>query len=496
MNPVDMHLNACSWPVPASQIVVVAISFLLFFTGCETETVSTEVPDDDTEVGQEPGSGPLVDTGLSRVEITPEEPIRLTGYGSRRVPSEGIAQPLWAKGLAVGSDEEEPVVMITVDLLGVPGDLVDRLSERLDQERGVPRSRLVVAATHTHTGPEVEGIIPNLFGEEMPEEHRETVKEYTQQLEEFLLQVALEALDTREPTRLDWTQGEVSFAVNRRVIRNGQWTGFGVNHEGPVDHDLPVLAMTTAGGSLRGLLVNYACHCTTLGDGFNEIHGDWAGEAQAVLEERHNDLTAMIAIGAGADANPEPRTNPDYVSAHGNAIADEVDRLLDRGDWRPLNGPPETRLEWIDLPYDADHIPDRQGWEQRKEEDGAVGLQAQRMIERLDRGEEIPTSLSYPIQTWVFDTVLAKIFLAGEVVVDYSLRLKQELDGNRLWVNAYSNDAACYIPSSRLIGEGGYEVDLSMVYYDRPARFSTEVEEMIIEAVHQQLPDHFRSADE
>ena len=79
MNPVDMHLNACSWPVPASQIVVVAISFLLFFTGCETETVSTEVPDGDTEVGQEPGSGPLVDTGLSRVEITPEEPIRLTG---------------------------------------------------------------------------------------------------------------------------------------------------------------------------------------------------------------------------------------------------------------------------------------------------------------------------------------------------------------------------------------------------------------------------------
>ena len=61
------------------------------------------------------------------------------------------------------------------------------------------------------------------------------------------------------------------------------------------------------------------------------------------------------------------------------------------------------------------------------------------------------------------------VFLAGEVVADYGLRLKRELDPARLWVNAYSNDVAFYVASKRLIPEGGYEVDRSMVFYGQPA---------------------------
>ena len=102
-----------------------------------------------------------------------------------------------------------------------------------------------------------------------------------------------------------------------------------------------------------------------------------------------------------------------------------------------------------------------------------VGYHAGVQLARLDRGEALRTKIDYAIQTWAFGDVLAMVFLPGEVVVDYSLRLKRELDGLRLWINAYANDAPCYIPSERVLREGGYEGGGAMVYYDVPGPFQT-----------------------
>ena len=120
-----------------------------------------------------------------------------------------------------------------------------------------------------------------------------------------------------------------------------------------------------------------------------------------------------------------------------------------------------------------------------------MGLHAQTNLARLDRGEALPTTLPYVVQTWTFGDDLAMIFLAGEVVVDYARRLKAECDGPRLWISAYCNDVPCYIASRRVIGEGGYEVDSSMVYYDRPTRLDPEAEDRIVAAVHALLPEPF-----
>src|SRR5260221_1286458 len=83
------------------------------------------------------------------------------------------------------------------------------------------------------------------------------------------------------------------------------------------------------------------------------------------------------------------------------------------------------------------------------------------------------------------------VFLAGEVVVDYALRLKQDFDPARLWVTAYANYVPCYIPSRRILNEGGYEAEDSLWYYDRPARLSTNTEDLIIKAVHGLVPPSF-----
>ena len=108
-------------------------------------------------------------------------------------------------------------------------------------------------------------------------------------------------------------------------------------------------------------------------------------------------------------------------------------------------------------------------------------------------GESLMTRLPYLVQAWSFGDDLAMIFLPGEVVVDYSLRLKKEFDGARLWVNAYANDVPCYIPSERILKEGGYEGGGAMVYYDKPAPLAPGVEKLIVDAVHQVVPKGFRS---
>lgn len=95
------------------------------------------------------------------------------------------------------------------------------------------------------------------------------------------------------------------------------------------------------------------------------------------------------------------------------------------------------------------------------------------------------------MQTWNFGSDLAMVFLPGEVVVDYGLRLKREFDRTRMWVNGYSNDVPCYIPSKRVLTEGGYEGATAMVYYDRPTKFAPDVEERIVGAVHEIMPEGF-----
>jgi hypothetical protein len=114
-------------------------------------------------------------------------------------------------------------------------------------------------------------------------------------------------------------------------------------------------------------------------------------------------------------------------------------------------------------------------------------------LERIRSGKPLPAKVDYSVQTWAFGDSLAMVFLPGEVVVDYSHRLKRELDGLRLWVNAYSNDVPCYIPSERVLKEGGYEGGGAMTYYDLPSPLQTGVEKRIIDAVKEQLGSFFAS---
>ena len=425
--------------------------------------------------GAEPGWRPV---GAARVDITPDYPVRLSGYGSRTNVNSGIAQRLYAKALAIGSDADGPAILVTVDNCGVPGSMRDEVLRRLGSKSQVREERFALASTHTHCAPMLLGVLPNLFSADIPAEHMPGIERYTKELTDQIEAVALAALASRKPSRLSWGIGSVGFAANRRGYRLK-----------PVDHALPLLRVIGEDGKVSALFTSYACHCTTMD--IDSIHGDWAGCAQEALEREFPGAVALTALGAGADQNPAPRRTMAWVLQHGQSLAAEAKRLAS-GPLTAIGGPLECRSQRIDLAYNP--LPSRQEWQALAEsQTAAIAYHAKKNLARLDRGERLPTHLPYLVQTWCFGDDLAMVFLAGEVVVDYSLRLKREFDPRRLWVNAYANDVPCYIPSRRILEEGGYEGAGAMVYYDRPTRFANDVEERILSAVHDLIPGSFRA---
>jgi putative membrane-bound dehydrogenase-like protein len=417
----------------------------------------------------------LPSVGVARVDITPDYPIRLTGFAVRKTESEGVAQRIHAKALAIGTDAEGPAVLVTVDNLGVSDAIRTELLRRLRNTR-LTHDRLAICSSHTHSAPMIAGVAPNIFMADLPPDQQSRVDLYTRELTFKLEQVIRAALADRRPSRVEWTQGKVGFAMNRR--------GKSI---APVDHDLPVLRVTAPEGIVRAVFVSYACHCVTLG--LNTIHGDWAGSAQLALEADHPGAIALVAIGCGADQNPNKRGTPDIADSQGREIANEVKRLFG-GPWKELSTPPTARTKHIEL--DFDKLPTRAEWAALATNKAQqISYHAKKNLARFDRGEALPTKLPYLIQTWHFGTNLALVFLPGEVVVDYGLRLKREFDASRLWVHGYSNDDPCYIPSERILQEGGYEGGGAMVYYDRPTKFAPGLESKIVSAVHELLPRNF-----
>src|SRR5438309_11777727 len=106
--------------------------------------------------------------GVSKIDITPNYPVRLSGFGFRRTESEGVTQKIWAKALAIGA--EDPVVLITTDNLGIPYAMTQEVARRLEKKAKMKRERLAVTATHTHTAPMLDGVAPTLFGLPIPQE--------------------------------------------------------------------------------------------------------------------------------------------------------------------------------------------------------------------------------------------------------------------------------------------------------------------------------------
>ncbi len=417
-----------------------------------------------------PASGASADqlrfqVGMARVDITPDYPILMNGFLMRQQASMGVRQPIWAKAMAIESDDKSPLLLITVDTLGIPAEIHAEVCKRL-KPLGVDPERVAITATHTHTAPIINGCAPNILGRDFTAQEQKVIDQYTREFTDNLTQAAKSALANRRAATLQWSVGKVGFAMNRR------------DPNGPVDHDLPVLAIRDEEGDLIGIYSSYACHCVTLAE--RMIGGDWAGYAQSQIEASNPGCIAMFSVGCGGDQNPNAHVASDrfdVANSQGGLIAAEVSRLLENPMTAVQNNVHVGNTE-LELPLQE--LPSQAEFAERAKLDTPQGYHARKQLEKISNGESLRTSIRYPIQVWSFGDSLSMVFLAGEVTVEYGLELKMQLADQGLWVNAYSNACPCYIPSEKLLERGGYEGSDSMTYYDQPTKLRPGLQKTIL----------------
>lgn len=419
--------------------------------------------------------------GVSTVAITPMQPMWMAGYASRTKPSDGVLSELHAKALVIEDNTGMRVVIVTTDLIGIPRPLRAQVAKAVADQHKVNPAGLLLNCSHTHCSPVVRDDLEMSVMYPLDPEQRQRVESYFVELRDKLIGVIGLAIEDLQPAQLSYSHARCSIAMNRRLPTKDGYQN-SPYPDGPVDHDVPVLRVESPDSKLRAIAFGYACHNTTTA--VMQFNADYAGYAQTELERAHPGATALFVMGCGGDQNPYPRGQIEWAMTHGKNLATAVEAAL-LPQPKPLHGPLKFELQEIDLPFEPvtqDELLARQGSKDLFEKRRVESL----LAEHTKHGR-IRASYPFPVQTLQFGNDLTMVTLGGEVVIDYALRLKRELGSTPVWVAGYSNDVMAYIPSERILKEGGYEGGGAMRYTNLPGPWRPGVENLIIDTVRDQV---------
>lgn len=418
--------------------------------------------------------------GVAKADITPTESVPLAGYGGKTRMSQNIVHPIWLKAIALRHEQGEVSVLVTADLVGLSEKMVAKITGRVLEKYKLKRDRLILNTSHNHSCPVTEDVLW-LYYEFTPEEA--AIKDrYTSMVYQKYDEVIGDALKNMAPAELHFDQGLAGIAVNRRRSRGPDTRGFGRQ----VDQDVPVITVKS-GGQIKTVIFGYSCHTTALGG--VSISGDYAGFAQIELEKAYHGSTAMFIQNCGGDANPLPRIRGNDEEAaelalmYGKILAEAVKQVV-TAPMNVLNGPIHTAMGETELMLQTGasleelkkQVPNLSGMEKRELE---------HQIRQFETLGSLPNRVKYPVQVWRFGKDFVFIALTGETVVDYSLKFKSLYGWNDTWVFGYNNDLLSYVPSLRVLKEGGYEGTTGMGEYGHRAPYTKTVEYQISKLVEE-----------
>jgi len=431
--------------------------------------------------------------GVARSNITPTNSLWMGGYAGRTRPADGKITDLWLKALAFEDAAGHRAVIVSSDLLAIRASLHRRCLPRLKDKFGLEPSQILLTASHTHSGPMLVNRPGGLSAFDEPERSR--IEQYSAGLADAIVETTGRALADLAPARLAAGQAETGFAANRRnnaESKRGELAERGAL-AGPMEHSVPVLAAYGPDGRLRAVLFGYACHNTTLtsaSDAFYKWCGDYAGYAQAALEKRHPQATALFFIGCAGDQDPVVRGRLELAQCYGDMLAAAVERVLSAP---PILLPPalKTAMEMVTL--NLGEVPTEAELKRLAgDQTPYVRRWATNLLADLKSGKPLERTWPYPVQAWQFGGRQLLITLGGEPVADYALKFKREF-GPQTWVAGYGNDVMCYIPSLRVLNEDkpplasplwGYEGCQALKVLGLPAlRWADDVEDLVTAGV-------------
>lgn len=413
--------------------------------------------------------------GYAEADITPRpgEAVMLAGFGKQRI-IEGTESPLRAQALAFEDAAGKRFVLLTADVLGFGRSTVDAVRHKLGKTHQLDPSAVCFASSHTHWGPAVNdrtgGAIgdPNVW--------------YLGFLESTLLTLVDNAFQNLAAAEVSFGSTEVRIGMCRRLLDKDGQVHWAPDPNGSYDAHTPILHIRRDMSPGRLILVGHACHPTSMGS-MNQWSPDYPGAMRRKLEGELDDCHALFAMGCGADAKVvyQDTANKQNVFAAspplcyqaGEALADAViARIRSDHPLIPLRSELTTSL--VRGPLSLQAPASRQELERLAHEGSLTSYQtwwARRMLSFPDRR----TDLDYAVQAWRMGD-LTCIALEGEVCADWGPLARSLVATNQAMTIGYANEVSCYIPTARIVQEGGYEGDYSHKVYLLPSRFDPQIE--------------------
>jgi hypothetical protein len=414
--------------------------------------------------------------GTAKATITPPPGTPLAGFGFRDHGAEAVfdeleVHALWFQGEPTSAGASDAVCIITADLIGFSTSITDAVRAALHQTYGTAPERVLLHASHTHSGPQT---CENMIGVGA------AVPDVVENVIQRTLEVAEQA--RRDLRRVTLRAGRgccEGYAINRRVVTNDRAIS-GPNPAGVRDDEVTVIACHDAhSDALRALLFHFTCHPTTMGD--YRITADYPGTARRHIEQALGGASVAFLQGCCGDVRPNctfiggkqfRRGQSEDVIAFGAALGESVLQVV-QGSMQALTPALGARTRTLDLPL-AGH-PSRNELEQLHSAGNA--------LQQASAGRLLasPPSNTRPLTLQRIDLAeeATLIAMGGEVCCDYGHFIKQLGRQRYLLPLGYSNGLVGYIPSARMFREEGYEVTDSCIYFGLPSPFWPDIEPMI-----------------
>ncbi len=439
--------------------------------------------------------------GVARVDITPPIGIAHANWGAQtHQRAAGVDLPLWATALAL-SDDAETVVIIDVDVLYLWKNEAAAALDAVENLTGLPKSRIRLSWTHTHSGPTIGSDWTSWTSE-----GGEMVAPYTENLIQQIAGVAWKALQNLRPVRASAGKGSCKIGVNRRLQRPEDGAVIvGRNWDGLVDDSVQVVRIDETDGTPLATIVNYACHPITVGPDGQLITPDYPGMMKRVVEEATGS-TCLFLQGATGDIGPIRGVARDGLIEYkrlGRILGHEASKVWWEIESRPARAEylgtqesgaplaiyndrahdPDTiqklrvkiqpmKLPIRELPSPAEYEVELEKSVARLNELRVNGSEAdirwqtmlsKRAAMRADLAREYQgrTHHTYDLQIFTIGDEIALAAMPGEPFVEIGLRIKEKSPFKHTLFSGYSNVGWAYIPTPQAYELGGYEVEVT-----------------------------------
>jgi len=370
-----------------------------------------------------------VQMGASQINITPDIPIPMSGYGSRTTPFTGIHDELFASALYFRSPETS-LLLITADLIGFNMQFVDETREMISARIGIPTENIMITAVHNHGGP-----VTKTYEKDVPE----AVEDYLKDLQEKFVNISIQASEQTVPFRMGTGKGFCDLNINRRAEFADGSTGLGRAQGKPCDHELDVVKFEDLNGNTLAVMVNWPCHGTASGPQNYQITGDWPGATARYLKKQAGEeLVVAITAGASGDINPIYGPGNDF-----NEI-ETVGYHAGKAAWETFNTITAFPVESVDAIYTTMTFPGKKACKDNFPQ------------EVYEPGPDVEIRLT---AFRVGHLVLAGI--SGEVMNEIGSYIKNQSPYKNTTIITHCNGSSGYICTDRAFPEGGYEVKVT-----------------------------------